>query len=417
VPGGRGPAYTHGVPHDPSSNGELEFSIRELRNRNEELTKLNLELMARAERKDQFMAMLGHELRHPLTPITHATYLLRQLHQDPGSSELLDTIDGQTQTILRFVNELLDLWRITHGSIEIRRRRLDVAALARDAVEALRPMIEDRQHDLSLVLPAAPLYVRGDSDRLRQVVNNLVENAAKYTGPGGRITVTLEQSGENAVLAIRDSGIGIDDRHLERIFQAFTQSEQLLTGPSSGLGIGLTMARRIVELHGGTVTVTSGGASTGSEFVVTLPVSLGEAPNDRPVVNASTAPGEVTTRARRVLVVDDHAEVRASVSNLARRWGHEVADAADGLSALSVAETFLPECAILDLSMPGMDGIELARRLRRRFPREQLTLIALSGFAEREIRDGCLAAGFDAFVIKPGEIAELQRLIGGDRQA
>ena len=208
-------------------------------------------LVASGERKDQFIAMLGHELRHPLTPITHAIYLLRKGNPDPATLELLDTIDTQTQTLLRFVNELLDLSRISRGLIEIRPERLDFAAVARDAVHALQPFIEERQHVLSLVLPAAPLYVRGDPGRLRQVVSNLVENAAKYTEPGGRITVTLEQRGDEAVLAVSDNGIGIAAENLERIFEPFTQSHQPLASPSSGLGIGLSVVRRIVELHGG----------------------------------------------------------------------------------------------------------------------------------------------------------------------
>ena len=179
-------------------------------------------LVASGERKDQFIDMLGHELRHPLTPITHATYLLRQAHQDPATIELLETIDTQTQTLLRFVNELLDLSRISHGLIEIRPERLDFAAVARDAAHALHPFIDERQHVPSLVLPAAPLYLRGDPGRLRQVVSNLVENAAKYTQPGGRITVTLDERGDEAVLAVRDNGIGIDAEDLERIFEPFT---------------------------------------------------------------------------------------------------------------------------------------------------------------------------------------------------
>ena len=187
-------------------------------------------LVASGEQKDQFIAMLGHELRHPLTPITHAIYLLRKSHQDPATIELLDTIDTQTQTLLRFVNELLDLSRISRGVIEIRPERLDLAAVVRDAVHALQPFIEERRHVVSLVLPAA-LYVRGDSGRLRQVVSNLVENAAKYTEPGGRITVTLEQRGDEAVLAVSDNGIGIDAENLERIFEPFTQSHQPLTIP------------------------------------------------------------------------------------------------------------------------------------------------------------------------------------------
>ena len=255
-------------------------------------------LVASGERKDQFIAMLGHELRHPLTPITHAIYLLRKGHQDPATIELLETIDTQAQTLLRFVNELLDLSRISRGLIEIRPERLDFAAVARDAVHALQPFIEERQHVLSLVLPAAPLYVHGDPGRLRQVVSNLVENAAKYTEPGGRITVTLEQRGDEAVLAVSDNGIGIAAENLERIFEPFTQSHQPLANPSSGLGIGLSVVRRIVELHGGHVKATSAGSGAGSEFVVSLPVSAADTRDDRGSENVGTTSAPVGGVAR-----------------------------------------------------------------------------------------------------------------------
>jgi two-component system CheB/CheR fusion protein len=372
-------------------------------------------LVASSEQKDQFIAMLGHELRHPLTPITHAIYLLRRALQDPATIELLEIIDTKSQTLLRFVNELLDLSRISRGLIEIRPERLDFVAVARDAVHALQPFIEERQHVVSLVLPAAPLHVRGDPGRLRQVVSNLVENAAKYTEPGGRITVTLEPRGDEAVLAVSDNGIGVAGENLERIFEPFTQSHQPLINPSSGLGLGLSLVRRIVESHGGHVQVTSAGSSAGSEFVVSLPLAAADTPHDRGSTKAGTTSAPfVAPRARRVMIVDDHQEIRASVTRLARTWGHEVAVAADGPSALSLAEGFEPECAIVDLSMPGMNGIELGRRLRQRFPAAQLRLIGLSGYSDAGIRDECLSAGFDAYLVKPGDILELERLIGGD---
>jgi two-component system, chemotaxis family, CheB/CheR fusion protein len=314
-------------------------------------------LVASSEQKDQFIAMLGHELRHPLTPITHAIYLLRKAHQDPATIELLETLETQSQTLSRFVNELLDLSRISRGLIEIRPERFDFVSVARDAVHALEPFIDERQHLLSLVLPAAPMYVRGDPGRLRQVVSNLVENAAKYTEPGGRITVTLEPRGDEAVLAVSDNGIGIAAENLERIFEPFTQSHQPLINPSCGLGIGLNLVRRIVESHRGHVKVTSAGSSAGSEFVVSLPLAAPDTRHDRrsTKIGKPSAP-LVALRARRVIIVDDHQEIRASVARLARAWGHEVAVAADGPSALSAAETFQPECAVVDLSMPAWMG-------------------------------------------------------------
>jgi len=373
-------------------------------------------LIASGERKDQFIAILGHELRHPLTPITHALYLLRKGQHDPATIELLDTIDTQVQTLLRFVNELLDLSRIGRGLIEIRPERLDLTVVARDTAHALQPFIEERRHVLSLVLPAVPVYVHGDPGRLRQVVTNLVENAVKYTEPGGRITMTLEQRGDQAMLTVSDNGIGIAAQDLERIFEPFTQSHQPLADPSSGLGIGLSVVRRIVELHGGQVTATSPGSGAGSEFTVAMPLSAADTRHARGSENRVETPASVgASRTRRVMIVDDHEEMRKSVSRLVRTWGHEVALAADGPRALALADTFQPECAIVDISMPGMNGIELGRRLRQRFPPAQLRLIALSGYPGADIRDGCLAAGFDAYLVKPGDILELERLLGLNR--
>jgi two-component system CheB/CheR fusion protein len=372
-------------------------------------------LLANSERKDHFIAMLGHELRHPLTPIAHAIYLLRQGNPNPATTTLLKVIDTNTQRLLRFVNELLDVARIGRGFIEIRPERLDFVAVAREAVQALQPFIEERRHELSLVLPAAPMYVVGDSGRLSQVITNLVENAAKYTNPGGRITVTLAQRDDEAVLRVRDSGTGIAPENLERIFEPFTQSHDALESPSGGLGLGLSVVRRIVELHGGHVKATSGGFEMGSELVVSLPVlaDKGDDPGSESPVKTS-AP-LVTLRTRRVMIVDDHEEVRASVARLVRSWGHTVVIAGDGPGALSLAEAFQPDCAIVDISLPGMNGIDLARRLRQRFPPAQLYLIALTGYAGADIREGCLAAGFDAHLVKPGEIAQLEKLLGDDR--
>jgi len=249
---------------------------------------------------------------------------------------------------------------------------------------------------------------------LHQVVTNLVENAAKYTEPGGRITVTLEPRGDEAALAVGDTGIGIAAENLERIFEPFTQSHQPLINPSSGLGIGLSLVRRIVESHSGRVTVTSAAPSAGSEFVVSLPLAADARHDAGSTTIGKTAAPFVAPRAQRVMIVDDHEEIRASITRLARGWGHEVAVATDGPSAFALAETFQPECAIVDISMPGMNGIELGRRLRQRFPAAQLRLVALSGYADADIRNACLAAGFAAYVVKPGDIVELERLIGGD---
>ncbi len=372
-------------------------------------------LVTTNERKDEFLAMLGHELRHPLTPIVHAIYLLRLANPEPATAELLDTIDTQTQTLLRFVNDLVDVARIGRGLIEVRRDPVDLTSVIREARRVVEPLIEARQHRLSVRLPAAPVHVTGDAGRLTQVVTNLLENAVKFTEPGGEITLTLEQREQSVLLRVRDTGIGIARENLERVFEPFTQASGPLTG-GSGLGLGLSVARRVIELHGGHIEATSAGPTTGSEFVVRLPVLV---PNGAgappPAGRMRTAPAPIALHPRRILIVDDHDQVGQSLARIVRAFGHEVVIAKDGLSALALAEHFRPECAILDLSLPGMTGIELGRRLRAIFPRERLYLIALTGFVGADIRQGCLSAGFDEHLTKPGELHKLAQLLGGDR--
>jgi two-component system CheB/CheR fusion protein len=378
---------------------------------------ITADLVATNERKDEFLALLGHELRHPLTPIMHAIYLLRLGHPEPAIAELVDTIDTEARRLLGFVDELLDIARIGRGLIEVRREPIDLVPVIREATLAIEPFLESRQHALSVVLPAAPVLVDGDSGRLHQVVTNLLENAGKYTDPGGQITLTLEQRDGGAVLSVGDNGIGIPRENLEHVFEPFKRARSALAGGSSGLGLGLSLVRRVIELHGGHVTATSSGLTTGSEFVAWLPVLVpDEAGAPQPAGPMTTPPAPIKApHQRRVLIVDDHEGVGKSLARIVRTFGHEVAIARDGPSALALAERFQPECAILDLSLPGMNGIELGRQLRVVFPRERLYMIALTGFTGTDIRAECLAAGFDEHVTKPGDIDKLEQLLGGDR--
>jgi two-component system CheB/CheR fusion protein len=374
-------------------------------------------LVASNERKDEFLAMLGHELRHPLTPITHAIYLLRLASPEPAIAELLDTIDTETHRLLRFVDELLDVARIGRGLIEVRREPLDLVSVIGEATRAVQPLIQGRQHRLSVILPAAPVYVKGDAGRLHQVVTNLLENAAKYTDPGGQITLRLEQRDGDAVLSVRDNGIGIAPENLEHVFEPFKRARGALAGGNSGLGLGLSVVRQVIELHGGHIGATSAGLTTGSEFVARLPVLVPDEAGAPHFAGPGSTPREPIKplRKRRVLIVDDYEGLGRSLARIVRSFGHEVGIARDGPSALVLAERFQPECAILDISLPGMNGIELGRRLREAFPRERLSLIALTGFADAAIRERCLAGDFDAFLVKPGEIDKLAQLLGGDR--
>jgi len=375
---------------------------------------MTADLVATNDRKDEFLAMLGHELRHPLTPITHAVYLLRRGNPEPATAELLDVIDTETQRLLRFVDELLDVARISRGLIEVRHEPIDLVAVLRASARAVEPLMERRHHSLSVRLPVAPVYVNGDSGRLNQVITNLLENAAKYTEPGGHITLALELRDQGVAVRVRDSGIGIAPENLERVFEPFTQTHAGQAGGDGGLGLGLSLARRIVRLHGGHIEAASGGLMKGSEFVVWLPL-LADAVVAPEPVRAVGPPADAVegSRPRRVLIVDDHKEVGDSLGRLVHAFGHEVAIARDGPSALALAESFQPNAAILDVSLQGMSGIELGRRLRQVFPRGRLYMIALTGFASADIREACFAAGFDAHLIKPGEIPKLEQLLKG----
>jgi two-component system CheB/CheR fusion protein len=371
-------------------------------------------LLADSVRKDEFLATLGHELRHPLTPITHSAYLLRQRTSDPSSLELLDAIDSETGRLKRFVDELLDVARIGRGLIEIRRSKVDFGAVVREAIQRFQSFIEERRLTLSLVIPAAPIYVNGDADRLNQVVTNLVENAAKYTDPGGKITVSLERRADQAVLSVRDSGIGIAAENLELIFAPYAQTRGVITDPRRGLGLGLGVVRRILELHGGSIRATSGGPMKGSEFFASIPALGVDEPHDAEPQRPSTRTAQV--RRRRILIVDDQEPIRKSLTRLFKAWDHEVAVAEDGDQALARAQEFKPNYAVIDITLPGMSGIDLAQRLRAIFSPKQLFLIALTGRGGGEMRAECIAAGFDAFLVKPGEISEFRELFSRDHE-
>jgi len=361
--------------------------------------------------------MLGHELRHPLTPITHAIYLLRRGNPEPATAELLETIDIQTRRLQRFVDELLDVARISRGLIEIRRESVDLVSVAREAARAIEPLIASRQHKLSLILPPQPVYVSGDAGRLNQVVTNLLENAAKYTDPGGEIRLALERQDNGVTLSVRDNGIGIAADDLEHVFEPFTPAHRAVAGRGSGLGLGLSVVRRVLELHGGRIEATSKGLTHGSEFVAWLPLlPQGKAAAPKPATPTPAPRASVQApRVRRVLIVDDEEDIRTSLARVVRSFGHEVATASDGQGALALAETFHPDCAILDIALQGMNGIELARRLREKYPPDALFLIALTGFGDVDRRDQCRAAGFDEYVVKPGEIDKLEALLGAAR--
>jgi len=304
--------------------------------------------------------------------------------------------------------------RVSRTLINIKREPLDFVVTVRQAVETVRPLVDARGHHLSVTLPPTPLRVNGDPDRLTQVVVNLLENAVKYTPPGGEIGIALERRGKEAVLSVRDSGVGIAEKNLNRIFDLFVKGDTSRSHDDSGLGLGLSIVRGVLELHGGHIEARSAGLGKGSEFIARIPAVEENGREPRRSDETSDTHETTAARPKRVLIVDDHEEIIRSITRLARSWGHRVEVARDGPSALEIAERFRPEVAILDIGLPGMDGYELARHLRESFPPDRLRLIAMTGYGDSEVQDSCRAAGFDTCMVKPGDIGELMTNLARD---
>lgn len=360
-------------------------------------------------RKDEFLAMLSHELRNPLAPIRNAAEVLRSEGASGSSIERArSVIERQVHQMTRLVDDLLDVSRITRGKVVLRKERVNLGAVVTNAVQTSRPLIEAREHRLSVSLPQEPLELEGDSTRLEQVFANLLNNAAKYTDPGGSISVEVERDGKEAVVGVRDSGVGLGPDLLPRVFDLFVQAERSADRSQGGLGIGLTLVRNLVELHGGTVEAQSEGLGRGCEFVVRLPI-LAAAVVDPTSREPDPALGH---QACCVLVVDDSVDGAETLADLLQIWGHEVRLAFDGPTALTRAIDFQPAVVLLDIGLPGMDGYEVARRLRREaaFPANAL-LVALTGYGQDSDRRRALQAGFDEHLTKPVDLDALRTLL------
>jgi two-component system, chemotaxis family, CheB/CheR fusion protein len=370
------------------------------------------ELAREVNRKDEFLAMLAHELRNPLAPIATAVQMLRGGPADASTSGLHDMIDRQTRRLARLVDELLDIGRFNRGLIELKREPVNLGTILAQSVAAMRPQLEARPHELSVTLPEEPVRVNGDPIRLEQVIANLLENASKYTNPGGRIAVTLRQTQGEAILSVRDNGVGLAPDSLEEIFGLFIQVNRSAEHVGEGLGIGLTLVRRVLELHGGRIVARSDGLGQGSEFIVRLPCTF-TSEDRRPDSDAKAEkrPAGAAPARRRVLIVDDNDDVRESLALLVRSWGHEVAEAPDGPSAIARAEQFNPQAALLDIGMPGMNGYQLARHFRATPRYADLQLVAMTGFGRDEDRNAASAAGFNSHLVKPVDLDELEALL------
>jgi PAS domain S-box-containing protein len=369
------------------------------------------ELAEDARRKDEFLAVLAHELRNPLAPVRNALQVMRLGSNDAGLVERMRAMaERQVAYMTHLVDDLLDLSRISRGLLRLLKEALDVAQPVQQAVEGVQPLVGERRLTLSVSLPAEPVYVEADPTRLQQVVGNLLSNAAKYTDPGGTILLTARQEGGELVLRVRDTGIGIAPEMLPKIFDLFVQAERRLDRSQGGLGIGLTLVRRLVEMHGGTVAAHSDGPGKGSEFVVRLPAL----PQERKEELLRRPPEEeqpATPPGRRILVVDDNVDGAETLALLLRLEGHEVRTAHDGPAALAAVRSERPDVLILDLGMPGMDGFEIARRLRGLPGSEGILLVALTGWAQEEDRRRCYEAGFDGHMPKPAELKALRQFL------
>ena len=367
------------------------------------------------QRKNEFLAMLAHELRNPLAPIANAVHVLKA----PGiSSEQVgwarDVIGRQVKQLTRLVDDLLDLSRITRGKIELKMDRLDAAEVVSAAVETSRPIVDAQQHVLTVKLPLRPVEIRGDFARLAQVLGNLLNNAAKYTDPGGTIEVELAQEGREAVFRVRDTGIGIPVSALSMVFEPFTQLERALDRAQGGLGIGLTLVRRLVEMQGGSVAAHSAGAEQGSEFVVRLPAVESTRASSAPIVMARDKVGTIVSPEipMTVLVVDDNADVAESTAILLRVAGCTIHVAPDGKTALAALDSLRPDAVLLDIGLPGMDGYQVAARMRERPDFKRTLIVAVSGYGQDEHQVRSRQAGVDHHLVKPIDPAAVMELLG-----
>lgn len=362
-------------------------------------------------RKDEFLATLAHELRNPLAPVRNAVQYLRA--KGPATPELAwarDVIDRQTQAMIRLIDDLMDVSRISRGKIELQREQIQLATVVASAVETSQPKIELYGHQLIVDLPTTPVLVDGDLTRLAQVFLNLLNNAAKYTDPGGRIELRAEPDGRDVVVTVRDTGIGIPAENLESIFEMFSQVEGALSRSRGGLGIGLSLVKRLVEMHGGSVEARSAGLDKGSEFVVRLPIVIQPSDHLPPRgVSEDALPGTDL----RILVVEDHRDAAESLSMLLRMLGHRVMMAFDGHEALTVAETFAPHVVLCDVGLPGLNGYEVARAIRQEPWGESMVLIAITGWGQDHDRQLSNAAGFDRHLVKPVDVPVVMRMLDG----
>jgi PAS domain S-box-containing protein len=385
------------VIRDATDRKQLEM---ELRRQAEELAESN-------RRKDEFLAMLSHELRNPLAPVLNSVHVLRQAPDDPSLVQFAgNMVERQVRHMARLIDDLLDVTRLTHGKVRLQKERFDLGALVERAAESVRPLMDERGHQFILVPCDGPIWLEADPIRLDQVLVNLLNNAAEFTDPGGHVELIVTLEGAEAVIRVRDDGMGIAPDLLPRIFDLFAQADTTLDRGGGGLGIGLTLAKRVVTLHGGSIQAHSEGPGRGSEFVVRLP-ALPESSEHDAITPEPAAPA----MSLRMLVVDDNVDMAMSLSIILELHGHRVEMAHDGASALELSQARPFDVVLLDIGLPSMDGYEVARRIRARGGKSQPLLVGISGYGFDADRQRAKEAGFDLYLVKPVDPKLLETLL------
>jgi signal transduction histidine kinase/ActR/RegA family two-component response regulator len=378
----------------------------QLRDQLAALSKAEEALKSADRRKDEFLAMLAHELRNPLAPIRNATeFLTRTLLRQEPAQAAVEIVKRQVGHLTRLVDDLLDVSRITQGRIQLQRRSLELGSIVTQALESAEPLIREKRHQVIVTSSSQPLYVDGDSARLVQCVTNLLTNAVKYTEEGGEIRVDTRAEQLRAVISVSDNGIGISPDLMPRIFGLFVQSARSLDRSEGGLGIGLSLVQKLVEMHGGAVEAASEGPGRGSTFKISLPQIAA-------LQETSGAAAAVSWQRKRVLVVDDNVDAATSLVDLLRLDGHEVAGAYSAKEALESVNLFKPDAVLLDIGLPDMDGYQVAHRIRGIGP--SVRIIALTGYGQAEDVQRARDAGFDAHMVKPVDLNALERAICGE---
>ncbi len=375
----------------------------------EEELRAKAEALEEADRhKNEFLAMLAHELRNPLAPIATAVTLLKVTEQDETGQQAVDVVGRQVQKITRLINDLMDVSRITRGKIQLHQDRIDLRDCIGNAISSAHALIEEHRHLLSVSLPDEPLWIFADATRLEQIFENLLNNAAKYTESGGQISVTAERRDGQAIVSIKDSGVGIAPELLPHIFELFTQADCTLDRAEGGLGIGLTIVKSIVEMHDGKVEAITEGPGKGSTFSVRLPLML------TPSVSRITTPTQSPpqTDKAKILVVDDNHDAANMMAILLKTKGHDVQSVSCGVAALEAAVSYKPSLILLDIGLPGLDGYKVAQRLREQSETKHIVLVALTGYGQPEDRQRSKEAGFDYHLVKPVSIDDVQAIIG-----